>query len=1046
MLRSSALGCYSLLVIALLWNSVFAANDWEDPEIVGRNKLAPTATMFRFDSSAQVMTGSRDDSPYVKLLSGDWKFKYVGTPEERPTDFFKEDFKATDWETIKVPSNWERQGFGQPIYTNVNYPFDKNPPFIAGRNGNPVGSYRRMFTVPTEWVEQGRRILLHFDGVESAFYVWINGKEVGYSEDSRTPAVFDITDEVRDGDNLVAVQVYRWSDGSYLEDQDFWRLSGIFRDVYLEGLPEFRIHDFEVKTEFDDKLADARLIVDVDLKNSGMSGVEGNLEAKVFDAAGKEIATGDTKVKVAVDGQAKQTLAVDISKPKKWSAEEPNLYRLLLTLSDNKGEAIEVVPVNVGFRKVEIKDGLLHVNGQVLRVAGTNRHEHDPMTGHTISVDSMIKDIKLMKQHNINTVRTSHYPNDPRWYDLCDKYGMYLIDEANIESHGMGYGRESLAKDSKWGKAHMDRTVRMVERDKNHPSVIIWSLGNEAGNGVNFEADYDWIKQRDPSRPVQYEQAGWWDRNTDIRCPMYARIGEIVNFARKNPDRPLILCEYMHAMGNSGGGFQDYWNAIDAWPALQGGCVWEWVEHGMKETDENGSEYFRYGGDYGDKPNDGNFCLDGLVNADRVPNPSLLEAKYAYQPIGMKVIDPVRGIVEIVNRNSFTSLDGLEATWRLEEDGHIIQEGTLEGLKIGPGEHQQAAINFKPPTPQPGREYFVTLTFVLKEKTPWAAAGHVVAAEQFQVPVDPNVTKDLKGMGGAAVQFEESPDKIVIKQIGVEAAINKKTGALESYKHKGQELLAGPLVPNFWRAPIDNDNGSQMSKRLKAWKDASSQRQVKQVTVKPADAGAVIVEVDAVAANDSPLSVTYTFRQDGSVEVSQTVDPAGNLPELPRFGMQLAVPAEYRNVQYFGRGPHENYIDRQASTLISRYKTDVENFAHNYSRPQENGNRTDVRWLALTNADGVGLLFIGEPLLNVSAWPYSQEELEKAKHTNELPRDSKTITVNVDDGQMGVGGDDSWGALPYPEYTLPPVHRTYSYVLRPLKAGEDPGVIARQVK
>jgi beta-galactosidase len=1036
-----------LLLVAWLWNSVSAANDWEDPEMIGRNKLAPTATMFRFDSPARAMTGSRDDSPYVKLLDGDWKFKYVGTPEDRPTDFYNVDFKDSNWDDIKVPSNWERQGFGQPIYTNINYPFDKNPPYIAGRNGNPVGSYRRTFTVPAEWVEQSRRILLHFDGVESAFYVWVNGKEVGYSEDSRTPAVFDITNEVRDGDNVLAVQVFRWCDGSYLEDQDFWRMSGIYRDVYLEGLPGFRIQDFEIKTEFDDKLEDAKLVVDVTFHNSTARAAEGKITAKLFDVSGKEVGSGDAEVKAPASDDAKQTLALDVSEPQKWSAEEPNLYRLLLTLNDGKGETVEVIPVNVGFRKVEIKDGLLQVNGKTIRVAGTNRHEHDPVTGHTLSVESMINDIVLMKQHNINTVRTSHYPNDPRWYDLCDQYGLYVIDEANIESHGMGYGRESLAKDPQWGKAHMDRTVRMLERDKNHPSIIIWSLGNEAGNGVNFEATYDWIKQRDRSRPVQYEQAGWWDRNTDIRCPMYARIGEIVNFARRNPDRPLILCEYMHAMGNSGGGFQDYWNAIDAWPALQGGCVWDWVDQGLEATDEQGVKYWKYGGDFGDKPNDDNFCCNGLCRPDRTANPSLIEASHAYQPVGIKVIDPGRGIVDIENRNSFTSLENLTAKWRLEEDGKVIEEGTLDDLNVGPGEHKQATLDFKPPTAQAGREYFVTVSFSLTGKNPWAEAGHVVAAEQFQVPANPTVVRDSRGTSGAAVQFDESPDNIVVKQTGWEASVSKKTGALESFKHNGQELLAKPLVPNFWRAPTDNDDGNKMPERLGVWKNAGPSRRVNGVTAKPANEGAIVVQVEAaVAPHESPLTILYTFRQDGTLEVTQTIDPRGELPELPRFGMQLAIPVGFSNVQYFGRGPHENYADRKASSFVSRYKTDLNDFTHSYTRPQENGNRTDVRWLALTNSEGGGLLFQGKPYLSVSAWPYSQEELTNAMHVNELPRDSKTITVNIDGGQMGVGGDDSWGALPYPEYTLPPVYRNYSFVLRPLKPGEDPGEIARQIK
>ncbi len=1032
-----------LFAIATLLNPLFAANDWEDPELIGRNKLSPTATMFRFDTPEQAMQGGRDESPYVKLLAGDWKFQYAKNPDERSTNFFNEDFSDGDWDDINVPSSWERQGFGQAIYSNITYPFDKNPPFIAGPNGNPVGSYRRAFTVPEEWRKENRKILLHFDGVESAFYVWVNGKEVGYSEDSRTPTVFDITKYLKDGENLLAVQVFRWSDGSYLEDQDFWRLSGIYRDVYLEGIPQFRVHDFEVKTEFDKSLEDAKLKVDVTLENSTGKDVPGTLQAQLFDANGKVVAEADAPVKAASQADVQQTLALDVAKPKKWSAEMPNLYRLLLTLRDDQGKTIEVLPANVGFRKVEITDGLLRVNGEVLRVTGTNRHEHDPVTGHTISVESMIEDILLMKQHNINTVRASHYPNDPRWYDLCDKYGLYVIDEANIESHGMGYGHESLAKDPRWGKAHMDRMQRMVERDKNYPSIIIWSLGNEAGNGVNFEATYRWTKERDPSRPVQYEQAGWNDWNTDIRCPMYARIGEIVNYARNNPDRPLVLCEYMHAMGNSGGGFQDYWDAIDAWPALQGGCVWDWADLALEETDENGVKYCAFGRDYGFELNEGD-CCDGMVLPDRTPNPSLLEAKHAYQPVGIKMIDAARGVVEIVNRYNFTSLDTLEGTWRLEEDGQVIQHGTLDDLQIAPGEHREVTLGFSLPSPQPDREYFVTLSFALKEDASWAKRGHVVATEQFQLLILAVATNKQETLG-KTVEVEDGSNKLVLKGDGFVATINKSTGALESYVFNGRELLTGPLVPNFWRAPNDNDDGSQMSKRLGIWKSAGPERKVSDVKAVSLPNGSASVQIEqTIPANDSPLVTSYEVDSTGVIRVTMTLDPAGKLPELPRFGMQLAIPAEFKNITYFGRGPHENYVDRKSSAFVSRYQTDIEHFTHNYTRPQENGNRTDVRWLALADDKGAGLLFIGQPKLSVSAWPYSQKELEAAKHTNELPRGS-SITVNIDGAQRGVGGDDSWGALPYPEYSLPSVYRSYSFVMWPFESGGEIGEIARTI-
>jgi len=711
-----------------------AANDWENPDVIGRNKLPPTATMYRFDSSHEARKGTRDVSPYVKLLNGTWKFHWVKHPGQRPTDFFLESFSDADWKDIQVPSNWERQGFGQPIYSNITYPFDKNPPYIAGDNGNPVGSYRRTFTVPVEWSADQRRMLLHFAGVESAFYVWVNGEKVGYSQGSRTPAVFDITDYLNSGENLLAVQVFRWCDGSYLEDQDFWRLSGIYRDVYLEGVPQVRIADFEVRTELDESFQDATLMVSTTLENATEETDDLTVEAELLDAAGDNVATFDSSVECPVNDQTDAKLSAEVANPAKWSAEHPHLYRLMLTLRDNEGAVVEVVPVNVGFREVDITDGLLRVNGQVIRVCGVNRHEHDPVTGHTISVESMIKDILLMKKHNVNTVRTSHYPNDPRWYDLCDKYGLYVIDEANIESHGMGYGRESLAKDPEWEKAHLDRMQSVVERDKNFPSIIIWSLGNEAGNGVNFEAAYRWTKDRDPTRPVQYEQAGWHHWNTDIRCPMYAGIGGIVNYARRNPDRPLVLCEYMHAMGNSCGGFQDYWNAIDAWPALQGGCVWDWVDQGLLETDDEGNQYWAYGGDFGDKPNDGNFCCNGLVQPDRSPNPSLLEAKKAYQPVGITAVDPSQGIVKIANRYAFTALDSLQASWQLEEDGQVIQRGSLSKLATPPGEQEQVKIDFDTPDAKPQREYFVTYALLSKKILPGQNRGTWSLRSNFSFP------------------------------------------------------------------------------------------------------------------------------------------------------------------------------------------------------------------------------------------------------------------------------------------------------------------------
>jgi beta-galactosidase len=1021
----------------------WAANDWEDPEIIGRNKLEPVATFYRFPDRASALEGSRTNSPYMKQLNGTWKFKYVRTPEERPADFFAADFDASDWDDIQVPSNWERQGFGQPIYTNVTYPFDKNPPLIAGRNGNPVGSYRTSFTVPETW--KGRRLLIHFDGVESAMYLWVNGKEIGYSEDSRTPAAFDISDAVRDGENQLAVQVFRWCDGSYLEDQDFWRMSGIFREVSLRSLPQAGVYDLEVKTDFDDDYEDATLTIDASLDNASDSAQKLIVEAELLDVAGQRVAASKSDAtEIAAGGKVTAKLTAELINPAKWSAETPTLYRLLVTVNDERGNVVEVIPWNVGFREVEISDTILKVNGRRIVVWGVNRHEHDPVTGHTISTDSMIQDIKLMKQHNINTVRTCHYPNDPRWYDLCDEYGLYLIDEANIESHGMGYGRETLARDRRFAKAHMARTQAVVERDKNHASVIIWSLGNEAGNGQNFYDTYDWIKKRDPSRPVQYEQAGWRDRNTDIRCPMYARIPELSNYARNRPDRPLILCEYEHTMGNSGGNFQDYWDVIDAWPQLQGGCVWDWVDQGLLEKDNDGKEFWAYGGDFGDRPNDDNFCCNGMVRADRQPNPSLLEAKHAYQPVRITAANLLRGELKLHNKYAFRSLAHLRLVWQLEEDGVAIQHGEIAQLDAAAGADQVVTIPLTSPKLRPSREYFISVSLVLKDAMPWAAQDHVVAAEQFAMPL--GTTSDHQSSAQPMATFDESDDAIELGASELGVRVNKKTGNIDSLTFGKRELLAAPLTPNFWRVPNDNDDGSRMPRRLGVWKSAGSDATVTSIESRLPNDPMVVRVAKQLPAKASSLALEYAFDARGWIRVRMSLDPDPSLPELPRFGMQLALPAEFKNVAYFGRGPHENYSDRKASTRVSRFTTTVEELMHIYTRPQENGNRTDVRWVALTDDNGVGLLAVGVPLVSTSGWPFSMEDLAKAMHVNELPR-RDFVTWNIDGGQMGVAGDDSWGALPHPQYALPSMPRSYEFILRPVaKSMGDLGDLARETQ
>ena len=1025
-------------------NSTFATEDWENPAVIGRNKLPPKATFFRFPEAKMAFNAERDSSPALELLNGTWKFKWIAQAGNGPEGFFQDSFDVDSWDDIEVPSNWELQGFGQPIYTNSKYPFDKNPPYVRGHNGNPVGYYRRSFFVPKEWREQ--RTVIHFDGVQSAFYLWVNGKKIGYSQGSRTPAVFDLTDVLRDGENTVALEVFRWSDGSYLEDQDFWRLSGIFRDVYLETMPLVHLADLEVKTVFDEDYNHAKLQVDVTMANMSESDATKNVVVKLYDDVGKLVGK-DLKgsVKLAAGGEGTIALEQTIRKPLKWTAETPNLYRMTVELADAKGATEEATAINVGFRQVEIKDGHLLVNGKYIYLKGVNRHEHDHVTGHTVSEESMIADILLMKQNNINAVRTCHYPDVPLWYELCDRYGLYLIDEANIESHGMGYGKESLAKDPTWQIAHLDRTQRMVERDKNYPSIIIWSLGNEAGNGVNFFNTYQWIKSRDSSRPVQYEQAYFSSENTDIRCPMYGRIDRIVRYAKGNPDRPLILCEYAHAMGNSVGNLKEYWDAIESHEYLQGGFIWDWVDQGLLCEDDQGKEYWAYGGDYGDKPNDGNFCCNGLVRPDRSPNPSLLETKKVYQYIKAFPVDLKSGRVRIENNYGFASLDFVRLQWRLEVDGLEVESGQISDLSLAAGESKVVKVPYSRPSLSAGQEVLLMVEFVLKEDTPWAPEGHVVAWEQFSVPIKAPLAVRVDATALGDLKVKETDPRIIVSGEALELAIGTDSGAIESLNYRGQEMIASPLVPNYWRVPIDNDRGNKMPRRQGVWKGAGPKREVRDISVAHPQPGVVRIGVGwKLPAGESEQSCTYTIHGNGDVVVEYLLEPKGKLPNLPRVGMQMALPSSFNKLTWLGRGPHESYWDRKTSAAIGLFSGEVKDILHNYVRPQECGNRTDVRWVVLQDESGAGLMVVGQQDINFSAWPYTMDDLAKAKHPNEFPeRDS--ITLNVDYQQMGVGGDNSWGARPHPQYTLPAKEYSYAFVLRSVPSGaKELGALARK--
>jgi beta-galactosidase len=1014
--------------------------DWENPEVIGINKEPGHCTLVPYPDAETALKAERQASAYYKSLNGDWKFNWARKPADRPVDFYRPEYDVSGWKEIPVPSNWQLHGYGIPIYLNVPFPFPPNPPYIP-HDYNPVGSYRTEFSLPASWKD--RQVFIHFDGVKSAFYLWVNGRMVGYSQDSMTPAEFNITSYLKPARNTLAAEVYRWSDGSYLEDQDMWRFSGIYRNVYLFSTPRVHIRDFFVRCDLDRQYRDGILMIRPKLLSFTGEKLDGwTVQAQLYNEKEEPVLAAPLSKDVPAimneqypqrDNVKFALMEGKVANPRKWSAEQPNLYTLVLTLKDAEGRTLEAESCKVGFRKIEIKDGRLLVNGRSVKLFGVNRHEHDPDHGRAIPVGRMLQDIKLLKQNNINAVRTSHYPDDPHWYDLCDKYGIYLIDEANLESHGL---RGYLSNVATWHAAFVERAIRMVERDKNHPSVIFWSLGNETGCGPNHAAMAAWIKDYDPTRPIHYEGAQGKPTDpyyVDMLSRMYARIPEMVRLATDPVDtRPMVQCEYAHAMGNSVGNLKEYWDAIRSHDRLIGGFIWDWADQGLRKTSSDGKQFWAYGGDFGDKPNDGNFCCNGIVQPDRKPNPSLHEVKKVYQRIWVNPVDLLAGDVRIRNEYDFTDLHSFEVSWELTADGKPIAKGTLLKLPLPPGKEQQVRIPYTRPVLTPGAEYWLKISSALAKDTPWAGRGHVVAWEQFHIPFEVPSAPGPDIAAVAPLEIEESPTAFTVAGRDFELTVGKAGGAIESLKFRGTQLLKSPLVPNFWRVPIDNDNGNGMPRRLGAWRSAGPNRKVSSVTAELVEPQLVRITAEATL----PLGNTgyrnvYMIYGSGDVIVESSIEPTGRgLPQLPRFGMQMAVPNQFSTMTWFGRGPHETYWDRKTGAPVGLYSGPVEEQIHLYVRPQETGNKSDVRWMALTNKDGLGILAVGMPLIDTSAWPFSMEDLEKARHIHELPR-RDFITVNLDYKQMGVGGDDSWGARTHPEYTLPAKPYSYRFRLRP---------------
>jgi len=1014
--------------------------EWENEKIYSINKESGHATLIPFNDEIMAIKGVRSASNNYFSLNGKWKFKWIENPYEAIGKFYETEYDNSHWDLIEVPGCWQLQGYGTPIYTNVKYPFRPiDPPYIPD-DYNPVGFYSSSFQPPADW--QDRQLFLHFEGVRSAFYLWINGKEVGYSEGSAVPAEFNITPFIKEGINNISVKVFRWSDGSYLEDQDAWRLSGIYRDVYMFSTPNVHIRDFFITTDLDEKYTNADVNVQTKIHNYRNTGSKDfRVELSLIDSEGQSVFKS-LKKEFSVKANEEIVLPFNqtVAKPLKWTAETPHLYTLILKLIDEQNRVIEIESAKIGFREVEIKNGQLLVNGKAITIKGVNRHEHDPDHGRTISEEMMIKDIELMKQFNINAVRTSHYPNHPRWYELCDEYGLYLIDEANIETHEIW---SQLSNNPLWENAFVDRVQRMMERDKNHPSIIIWSLGNEAGYGPNHEAMAAWVREYDPSRPIHYEATdpGYSDEPShfDIIANMYPSVEKMIALTENNPDRPVIICEYAHAMGNSVGNLKDYWDAIEAYPRLQGAFIWDWVDQGLRQKTKDGIEWFAYGGDFGEKVTDGNFCINGLVFPDRTIQPELFEVKKIYQYIKIEPFELMSGKLKITNLYDFLNCNRFELNWNLQADGKVIQQGKLRNLNILPGKTKIVTIPFKIPDAINSNEYFLNVSIRLIESNKWAEKGHEVAWEQMIIPVNRSSKKIMVVDKMSPMQLNEASNKIDITGQNFKITFSKEMGTLTSYKFRNSEFIEQGPLPNFWRAPTDNDAGGDERSFKQQWLDSGIDKlkiEVKNVEVKQINPQIfqILVKQELKAKADKiTYQGIYTIFGNGDIILENKIDVGSGLPPLPKVGLQMKVPEEFNNFHWYGRGPHESYWDRKHGATVGIYSGTVEEQYIPYILPQENGNKTDVRWACLTNQQNIGLMVIGKPLMNTSVHHYTLENLTSSLHTYEVKNSTK-ITWNLDYQLMGLGGDDSWNPRTHEEYLLKALKYNYLIWISPIKS------------
>lgn len=1007
--------------------------EWQDPNVNAINRAAMHTNYFAYESEQAALKGCRLASDNYMTLNGTWKFNWVQNADQRPTDFYKVDFNDKGWDNIQVPGVWELNGYGDPIYVNVGYPwrsqYKNNPPYVPTVN-NHVGTYRKEIELPADW--KGRQIMAHFGSVTSNMYLWVNGKFVGYSEDSKLEAEFDLTKYLRPGKNIIAFQVFRWCDGTYLEDQDFFRYSGVGRDCYLYTRTANHIEDIRITPDLDAQYKDGTLQIDIQMKGKG------TVDLKLLDKEGKEVTTAQVK------GSGKQTASMTVSNPAKWTAETPNLYTLVANLQEN-GKIIESIPVKVGFRKIELKNGQILVNGQAVLFKGADRHEMDPDKGYVVSRERMIQDIKRMKELNINAVRTCHYPDNNLWYDLCDEYGIYVVAEANIESHGMGYGDETLAKNPLFAKAHLERNQRNVQRGYNHPSIIFWSLGNEAGFGPNFEACYKWIKAEDKTRAVQYEQAGT-NEYTDIFCPMYYSYESCENYSKGDIDKPLIQCEYAHAMGNSQGGFKEYWDLVRKYPKYQGGFIWDFVDQSARWYTKDGKEFYGYGGDFNRyDASDNNFQNNGLISPDRVPNPHAHEVGYIYQNIWVKPVDLQKGEISIYNENFFRDLSDFYAEWQLLANGEVLQSGIINDLKVGPQQTVNQKLNYTLDNICPCKEVLLNVAFKLKNTETLLPAGFAVAQQQLSVreyKAPENLLTEKKiahDYTPAPVVEDNDSYYLIVKGENFHIDFERRSGYLSLYDVNGLSILdeGAQLTPNFWRAPTDNDMGAGLQKKYLAWKNP----EIKLTSLEHATENGLVV---VTAKYDMPtvsakLTLTYRINKEGAIEVTQsmTTDKNAKVSNMFRFGMRAALNKNLSNIQYYGRGPIENYADRNNSTNIGKYAQTVDEQFYSYIRPQETGTKTDIRWWNQTNKGGNGIQLVGKAPFSASALHYTMESLddglEKDQRHSELVPQTDCVNFCIDKVQMGLGCVNSWGALPLDKSMVPYQDYEFTFVIKPIQ-------------